>query len=75
MTKYRVSASVMIKVYHLDIDIECPPELGHTVEHAVMNLLNDRLTILNQKETRSYKHGIISPILSMNVEITGIAEE
>ena len=53
MTKYRVSASVMIKVYHLDIDIECPPELGHTVEHAVMNLLNDRLTILNQKETRS----------------------
>lgn len=75
MPKYRVSASIMISVYHLDIDLDCPPELGHTLEHAVIKLLNERITILDLKGGRSGQDGIICPILTMNVEITNVTQE
>lgn len=75
MPKYRVDATVTIQVRDLPIDLDCPPELGHTMEAAVASRLNDRMAILDLKGSRSGEDGTIDNIARFLVEIDNVNQE
>lgn len=74
MINYLVDASIMIKVKGIPISMDCPPELGHTIEHAVARRLNMAMTILDIKGSRSAEDGTIETIEPMNVEIDNVSD-
>lgn len=73
--KYRVSASVTIEVICIPIEIDSPPKLGRTIEHAVADILDKRMVILDTKGGRSGEAGIINVIQAQHIEVSNIIEE